>query len=136
MSRPSNSPSSFEEFWPGYLRAHSDPNTRALHVAGTAAGLGCAAMFLLSGRPRWLLGALATAYGSAWAGHVLFEKNTPETFSHPLWSLRGDLRMVRMAVSGTLDSELRGTGVADAEGKPIPKPARANSIGAKEAART
>jgi hypothetical protein len=132
MTRPSN----FEEFWPDYLRAHSEPNTRALHVVGTAAGLGCAAMFLLSGRPRWLLGALATAYGSAWAGHALFEKNTPATFSHPLWSLRGDIRMVRMAVSGTLDKELRRTGVADADGKPISEESRATRIEARETART
>jgi hypothetical protein len=117
MTRPSN----FEEFWPDYLRAHSAPNTRAMHVAGTAAGLGCAAMFLVSGRPRWLLGALATAYGAAWAGHALFEKNTPATFSHPLWSVRGDLRMVRMAVSGTLDEELRRAGVADEGSKLIPE---------------
>jgi hypothetical protein len=112
-------PSSFEEFWPNYLRAHSDPRSRALHIAGTAAGLGCAAMFLVSGRPRWLLGAFASAYGAAWTGHALFEKNTPATFSHPLWSLRGDLRMVRMAVSGRLDEEFRRIGVADAEGTPI-----------------
>lgn len=117
MTRPSN----FEEFWPDYLRAHSDPNTRAMHVAGTAAGLGCAAMFLVSGRPRWLLGALATAYGAAWAGHALFEKNTPATFSHPLWSVRGDLRMVRMAVAGTLDEELRRAGIADEGSKLIPE---------------
>ncbi len=77
------------------------PQYRALHIAGTAAGVGCAAMFLLSGgRPRWLLAGLASAYGSAWMGHALFEKNTPATFSHPLWSVRGDLRMVRMALSG------------------------------------
>ncbi|MGZ3543174.1 MAG: Mpo1-like protein, partial [Vulcanimicrobiaceae bacterium] len=24
---------SFEEFWPRYLRAHSDPRTRLMHVA-------------------------------------------------------------------------------------------------------
>lgn len=114
-------PSSFEEFWPDYLRAHSDPRSRALHIAGTAAGLGCTAMFLLSGRPRWLLAALASGYGSAWAAHALFEKNTPATFSHPLWSLRGDLRMARMAVAGTLDAELLRMGIANAQGKTIPE---------------
>jgi hypothetical protein len=113
-------PSSFKEFWPDYLRAHSDPRSRAMHIAGTAAGVGCTAMFVLSGRPRWLLAALASAYGSAWIGHFLFQKNTPTTFSHPLWSLRGDFRMVRMAVTGTLDEELRRTGVADQGSKLIP----------------
>lgn len=109
------SPRSFEEFWPDYLRAHGDPTTRAWHIVGTTASLGCAAMFLLSGRPRWLLAGLAAGYGSAWIGHALFEKNTPATFSHPLWSFRGDLRMVRMALAGTLEDELRRAGVTKAE---------------------
>lgn len=120
MTRPQNAtaPKSFEEFWPDYLRAHGDPNTRAMHIAGTAAGLGCAAMFLLSGgRHRWLLAGLASAYGSAWMGHAMFEKNTPATFSHPLWSVRGDLRMVRMALTGTLDAELRRAGIEKAHGE-------------------
>jgi hypothetical protein len=114
-------PSNFKEFWPDYLRAHSDPRSRALHIAGTAAGAGCTAMFVLSGRPRWLLAALASAYGSAWMGHFLFQKNTPTTFSHPLWSLRGDLRMVRMAVAGTLDEELRRTGIVDQSSELVPE---------------
>lgn len=138
MTRPQNvsSPNSFEEFWPDYLRAHGDPNTRALHIAGTAAGVGCAAMFLLSGgRPRWLLAGLASAYGSAWMGHALFEKNTPATFSHPLWSVRGDLRMVRMALSGTLDRELRRAGIAKSTGE-LPAAAKGNSLKSKEPAST
>ena len=125
-------PQSFKEFWPDYLRAHSDPRSRALHIAGTAAGAGCMAMFVLSGRPRWLLAALASAYGSAWIGHFLFQKNTPTTFSHPLWSLRGDLRMVRMAVAGTLDEELRRTGTANAGEKLLPDQEISPRIQAKD----
>ena len=31
---------SFEEFWPYYLREHSDPANRALHTAGTLGAIG------------------------------------------------------------------------------------------------
>jgi hypothetical protein len=99
-------PSSFEEFWPDYLRAHGDERTRAMHIAGTAAGIGCAALAVATRKPKWALAALVSAYGAAWLSHATFERNVPATFSHPLWSLRGDLRMFRLALSGKLDREV------------------------------
>lgn len=98
-------PNSFEEFWPDYLKEHSDPRTRALHLGGTVLGLGCAALYLTTRKPRWAIAGLVSAYGAAWASHALYEKNTPATFSHPLWSARGDLRMLRLAFEGRLDKE-------------------------------
>lgn len=108
-------PSTFEEFWPGYLAAHSDPRTLALHFAGTAAGLGCAVLFLATLNPLWALAGLVTAYGAAWAAHALFEKNMPKTFSNPLWSVRGDFRMLRLAMLGRLEAEKRKVIAAAAE---------------------
>ncbi len=64
-------PSSFEEFWPIYLKAHNEPATRALHVGGAVVGLGCAAVFVATGHPGWALAGLVAAYGAAWIGHVL-----------------------------------------------------------------
>jgi hypothetical protein len=98
-------PTSFEEFWPGYLNAHSDRRTRMVHLGGTAIGLGCAALFLSTRKPQWAAIALISSYGAAWAAHAIFERNIPATFSHPLWSLRGDFRMLRLALSGRLDEE-------------------------------
>jgi hypothetical protein len=99
-------PTSFEEFWPIYLRAHSEPATRALHVGGAVVGLGCGAVFLATGHPSWAVIGLVAAYGLAWIGHALIERNVPATFSHPLWSIRGDLRMVRLAFMGRLSEEV------------------------------
>lgn len=99
-------PTSFEEFWPIYLRAHSEPATRALHVGGAVVGMGCAAVFVATGHPGWALAGLVAAYGAAWIGHVLIERNVPATFSHPFWSIRGDLRMVRLAFMGRLGEEV------------------------------
>ncbi len=106
-------PQTFEEFWPRYLRAHSDAKTRTMHLAGTAMGIGCAALFLGTKRPGWAIAALVSAYGAAWTGHALFERNKPETFNHPLWSLRGDLRMFRLALEGELDNEVAKLGAPD-----------------------
>ncbi|WVR04898.1 hypothetical protein IAU60_001910 [Kwoniella sp. DSM 27419] len=41
----------------------------------------------------WALGGLIGAYAFAWLGHFFVEKNKPATFTYPVWSLRGDLKM-------------------------------------------
>ncbi|MBX9861878.1 MAG: DUF962 domain-containing protein [Hyphomicrobium sp.] len=99
-------PASFEEFWPQYLEAHSSGKTRWLHVFGTLLGFGIAAVCLGFGRPLWALSAVGIAYGIAWISHLVFEKNMPATFSNPWWSLRGDMRMVQLALTGGLKSEI------------------------------
>ncbi|HUN28248.1 MAG TPA: DUF962 domain-containing protein [Alphaproteobacteria bacterium] len=97
---------SFEEFWPRYLQAHSDPRTRALHVAGTIAAtaivLGAVAM-----RKPWLAGVgLVAGYGPAWFSHAFIEHNKPETFRAPFASLRGDYLMAWHVLRGTIDQEI------------------------------
>lgn len=113
-------PASFEAFWPDYLRAHSNPTTRALHLGGTVAGVACAAVFLATSRPGWALAGLLVAYGAAWLGHVLVEGNVPKTFTHPLWSIRGDFRMLRLALAGRLADEVAAQAAENRPTSPEP----------------
>jgi hypothetical protein len=99
----------FDEFWPRYLRAHSDPRTRAMHVAGTIAG----SSLVLGGlalRKPWLIAAgLVAGYGPAWISHALIEHNKPETFRAPLASLRADYLMAWHVLRGTINDEIART---------------------------
>lgn len=121
--------SSYEEFWPFYLRQHSDRVTRALHFTGTNLALGAVVAGILV-TPWWLVAALPAGYLFAWAGHLFFERNRPATFTHPLWSLRADFRMWSYMWRGRLGDELRRTGQSpDTYGlKPFVKPTRHESI--------
>ena len=102
---------SFDAFWPYYLREHARPATRAVHVAGTWSGAVLLAWGLLLG-PWWLaLLAPVVGYGCAWGSHAFLERNRPATFTHPLWSLRGDLHMAWLAATGGLAAELRRHGL-------------------------
>jgi hypothetical protein len=95
----------YEEFWPFYVSQHSRPSTRRWHFAGTTLGLAALATGLVVS-PRWALLAPVVAYGSAWIGHFFFEQNRPATFTHPWWSLRGDVRMYRLMLAGRMGPEV------------------------------
>lgn len=97
---------SFEEFWPYYLAEHGDPVNRWLHAIGTTGALATAAAALIQRKPKLLAFAPLIGYGPAWIGHFLIEKNRPATFKHPLWSLRGDFKMLRLMLADELDEEI------------------------------
>jgi hypothetical protein len=97
---------SFAEFWPHYLRAHSDPRTRAWHYLGTSLGVVLLLAFLLTGEWWFLLGAPLAGYAFAWFAHGYFEHNRPATFDHPLWSFFGDFYMLYCWATGRLGPEL------------------------------
>lgn len=98
--------STFEEFWPYYVVQHAHPANRALHFAGTSLALAAAAAAATLGQPLWLILVPLAGYGLAWIGHFLVEKNRPATFSHPLWSLRGDFRMYRLMWMARMEPEV------------------------------
>lgn len=101
---------SFEAFWPLYLQEHSQPLTRRLHVVGTLIGLALLGASFFGGPILAVVG-IAVGYALAWIAHFRVEGNRPATFSHPLWSLRGDLKMTLLFVAGRLDDELRHHGI-------------------------
>lgn len=104
---------SFDEFWPYYLQEHSNPTNRTLHVAGTVAAAVTLGAAVVTRRPRLAALSPLIGYGAAWIGHFMIEKNRPATFTHPLWSLQGDLKMAQLALTGQLDDELRRLGISD-----------------------
>jgi hypothetical protein len=97
---------SFEDFWPYYVREHSQKTTRTLHFVGTTLAGGFVAAAILTRRPSLLLAAPVVGYGLSWIGHFFVEKNKPATFQHPLWSFRGDMRMWRLIAAGMMDEEV------------------------------
>ena len=91
---------SFREFYPFYLREHSNPVSRRLHFIGSWGVLILLATALYTGDARWAPGALLCGYGFAWIGHFFFEKNRPATFRHPLYSFAGDWVMFKDILLG------------------------------------
>ena len=105
----------FEEFWPFYVGQHSKEGTRALHFAGTTAGLAWLLAAAAFRRPHFLLHALVSSYGLAWIGHFFVEKNRPATFTYPLWSLAANFRMYGLMWQRKMSAEVAR--IAGATGK-------------------
>lgn len=83
----------FSDFYPYYLREHSNTTCRQLHFIGTCGVISLLLLFFFTGNPLILILLPFVGYGFAWVGHLGFEKNKPATFKYPVYSLLGDFRM-------------------------------------------
>jgi hypothetical protein len=92
-----------DEFWLRYLRAHSLRSTRTLHYLGSLLAI---YTIVRARRLRDLLLTPVAGYIPAWFAHLVFERNRPETFSHPVASLLADYRMLSLALTGRLGPHL------------------------------
>jgi hypothetical protein len=115
-------PRTFEEFWPIYVRAHSNKLNRTLHFVGTSAAFSLVGLGVLTRRLTPVLLAPVVGYGFAWFGHFFVEGNKPATFGHPLWSFKGDMKMWRMILEGTMDAEVERILQQQAETSAEPEP--------------
>ena len=102
-----SSESHFVDFWPAYVRAHSQPGTRAIHLLGTLAGWGLLIAAIALRRWWWIAGALIVSYALAWVSHFFVEHNRPATFEHPLWSWWADQKMVALMLAGKMNDEVQ-----------------------------
>jgi hypothetical protein len=93
---------SFEDFYPFYLKEHSNKTCRLLHIIGTTIVLSLVITAIVHRNPYWLIFIPLSGYGFAWIGHFVFEKNTPATFKYPLWSLKSDFKMYFDVLSGKI----------------------------------
>ena len=80
----------FRDFYPYYLSEHSNPTCRRLHFLGSTLALVFFVTAIVTRNAWWVLVALVAAYGCAWVGHFVFEKNRPATFTYPFYSFAGD----------------------------------------------
>lgn len=72
----------FDRLVAKYRQDHKDPINSFLHV-GVGWPMVAAAVILLPFRPWWSLALFLGGYAFMFAGHFLFEGNTPTILKHP-----------------------------------------------------
>lgn len=108
---------SYQEFWPFYLREHSHPLNRGLHLFGTSLSVALI-LPVIALKPVLLPLLVILGYAFAWVGHFVIEKNRPATFQYPWWSFRSDFKMLFHFLTGSLQSELDHAGVKTTRSSP------------------
>ena len=98
---------SFEEFWPFYVKEHLNPLNRTLHFIGSSSALACVLGAVAAGQWWMLPAAPLVGYGFAWFGHFVIEKNKPASFKYPLWSFKADWIMWFKILTGQMNAEVR-----------------------------
>ena len=86
-------------------------NTRALHYIGSVLALAHVDRRHRHAQLARLIAAPLIGYTFAWTAHVAIERNRPETFGHPFWSLFSDYRMLLLALSFRLAPHLQRAGL-------------------------
>ena len=97
----------YDDFFLFYLRAHSHPANRILHLCGSLLGLAVVIAAFALAHPWYALLWPVIGYGFAWFGHFVIEGNRPATFGHPWWSFISDYRMVWLMLTGQLSAWLQ-----------------------------
>ena len=98
--------SSFEEFWPHYVRLHRRAETHWLHAAATSSSVALLGAAMLRRQPVFLFVAPLVNHLIAQAGHRLFEQNRSTPWRNPLRHARAELRMLRLVLSGRMLREV------------------------------
>jgi hypothetical protein len=104
----SNKISSFRDFWPRYLRAHSSPISLAFHFGGLLASVALAVALVSCGMVFFLLLAIVPAQLGAWIGHKLSPRQE-HIEEHPDWAAVADVKMFGLFLTGRLGTELART---------------------------
>ncbi|MGE3468353.1 MAG: Mpo1-like protein [Pyrinomonadaceae bacterium] len=96
----------YAEFWDFYVREHSKPLTRLLHLIGTTLGLILLVYFVATGRWYFFPLFFVVGYAFAWFAHFVVEKNRPATFKYPFWSFISDFKMIAYMLTGRMGREV------------------------------
>ena len=92
----------FATFYREYLALHQNKTCRRLHLLGMAVALVIFVAALFTSFWMWSVFAPVLVYPFAWTGHLVFEKNTPATWSNPWYSVLADLRMTWDIIRGRI----------------------------------
>lgn len=92
----------FDQYYVHYLTLHQNKWCRRFHVLGQTVTVAFIFTCFQYGFLPLLLLSPFVVYPFAWAGHYLFEKNTPAAFKNPIWAKACDWVMLKDIIIGKI----------------------------------
>jgi hypothetical protein len=97
---------SFQDFWPLYLRAHRHRGTRIGHYAATTIALATIAASIALQKIWLTVLGITLGYAIALAAHRLADGSKSLVTVNPVWGAVADFKMCWLALTGRLTAEL------------------------------
>lgn len=97
---------SLNDFWPYYVREHSQKGTRWLHFVGNTNLFIWVFSAIFYRSLPFLFIAVISSYALAWIGHFFVERNIPATFRYPLKAAICDMVMYYKMWRGEMNAEV------------------------------
>jgi hypothetical protein len=99
--------STFEEFWPFYVRMHARAATQRLHALATLTAAALAIAGACLRQPLLIVAAPLADHLIAQLAHRFCEGNATQPLRKPSWHARAELRMFRLVLTGRMRAETR-----------------------------
>lgn len=110
-----DSPLTFDEYWPAFVRAHESTVVRRVHFVATSAGIGCAVAGVFGRRLSFLLAAPAVALVPTWMARRFSGEGAAPLPNHAVFRIVASLKMWAMTLAGTMAEETASIAHAESE---------------------
>lgn len=108
-----DTPLTFDEYWPAFVRAHESSVVRRVHFVATSAAVGCAVAGVFGRRLTLVLAAPAVALLPTWVARRLSGNASAPLPGHAVFRVVASLKMWAMTLAGTMVEE--AVNIASAE---------------------
>jgi hypothetical protein len=97
----------FEDFWPHYVRLHTQPATHVGHAIASTCCIALLTVAALLRQPVLAVLAPLVDFAVAQTSHRLFEHNRTTPWKNQVWHTRAELRMLWLVLTGRMRAEVQ-----------------------------
>lgn len=100
--------STFDDYWPDFLKSHSKALTRKWHFWSGLMIIFAPVAAVIKASPGPAILLIIAGLLTAWYSHFVIEENKPTTWTtSPVLAVKGNVKMFSLMITSKLDEELK-----------------------------